>query len=58
MGNILADEGTDSYCPECGAVLVKRTGYRIEKIGLRGDRCACCKSRVNFRYRRAVLTIP
>ncbi len=48
VGNILSDDGTDTYCPECGAVLVRRTGYRVEIVGLSGNRCSCCKAHVNF----------
>ena len=51
VGNVISSEGTDTYCPECGAVLVRRTGYRIEIMGLSGNRCGCCKARVNFRWR-------
>lgn len=61
VGNIMMADGSDTYCPECGAVLVRRTGYRVEIVGLSGNRCSCCKARVNFRWRSprcARLRIP
>lgn len=48
VGNVLADDATDTYCPECGAAVIKRTGYLIDASGLDGDRCAYCKHRLNI----------
>ncbi|WP_400204783.1 AmmeMemoRadiSam system radical SAM enzyme [Methanomethylophilus alvi] len=48
VGNILHDDASDTYCPECGAAVIKRTGYMVDIIGLDGDRCAFCKHRLNI----------
>ncbi|AGI48372.1 Pyruvate-formate lyase-activating enzyme [Thermoplasmatales archaeon BRNA1] len=48
VGNILADDATDTYCPECGASVIKRTGYSVSILGLDGDRCAFCKHKLNI----------
>ena len=48
LGNILTEGGSDTYCPECGTMVVKRTGYLVDVCGLSGNRCISCKSRLNF----------
>jgi pyruvate formate lyase activating enzyme len=54
IGNAAAPpEFRDTVCPACGAVLVKRGGYRIDTRGLMGTRpyyCAACKNPAPFRY--------
>ncbi len=42
LGNVLLPEGTDTVCPQCGALLVSRNGYRTSVVGLRGHHCARC----------------
>ncbi len=34
--------GADTLCPECGELLVKRTGYSIRRSGLRDGHCISC----------------
>ena len=48
VGNVMTEDGSNTYCPECGELLIKRTGYRVDVIGLEGDRCAFCKHRINI----------
>ena len=48
LGNVLTEGGSDTYCPECGAAVVKRTGYLVDVCGLNGNRCVSCKSKLNF----------
>ncbi|MDD2626314.1 MAG: AmmeMemoRadiSam system radical SAM enzyme [Candidatus Methanomethylophilus sp.] len=48
VGNVLADDATDTYCPECGAAVIKRTGYMVDIVGLDSDRCAACKHKLNI----------
>lgn len=48
VGNTLSDGAGDTYCPECGTTAVKRLGYLVDIVALDGDRCACCKHRMNF----------
>ncbi|MCL1984306.1 MAG: AmmeMemoRadiSam system radical SAM enzyme [Methanomassiliicoccaceae archaeon] len=42
VGNIISEEGSDTYCPECGAVVIRRTGYLVDVVGLEGLRCKGC----------------
>ena len=42
VGNIISEEGSDTYCPECGAAVIKRTGYITNIVALEGLRCKGC----------------
>ncbi len=43
LGNISETEGGNTYCPECGALLVERKGYSIELVKLdEKGRCSEC----------------
>ena len=46
VGNVITDDASDTFCPECGALVIKRTGYLVDIIALDGDRCASCKARL------------
>ncbi len=48
IGNVMTDEGSNTYCPECGELLIKRTGYRVQIVGLDEDRCKFCNARVHI----------
>ena len=36
LGNVLLDGASDTHCPACGALAVRRTGYRTENRLLPG----------------------
>jgi len=40
LGNLPAD--TNTYCPFCGATLVSRSGYRVDRPSLRDGACPTC----------------
>lgn len=42
LGNVALEDGSNSVCPECGALLIERNGYRTDVVGLDGTRCAGC----------------
>ncbi|MDR3282199.1 MAG: AmmeMemoRadiSam system radical SAM enzyme [Candidatus Methanoplasma sp.] len=48
IGNALTDDGSDTYCPECGGLVIRRTGYAVDLVALDGRRCAYCKHRLNI----------
>lgn len=48
LGNVLVDGASDTVCPECGAVAVRRTGYLVDTSGLDGDSCSACGHRLNM----------
>lgn len=50
LGNVLLDEGNNTYCPECHELLITRTGYmvRIHSVNNEGA-CLKCGTKV-FNY--------
>jgi pyruvate formate lyase activating enzyme len=42
VGNVPGDEGESSRCPDCGAMLVERRGFRVGKMRLKDGRCEGC----------------
>lgn len=42
VGNISDDSGQNTYCPECGRLLVQRHGYRIAENIIREGCCPTC----------------
>ncbi|HEY1266321.1 MAG TPA: AmmeMemoRadiSam system radical SAM enzyme [Candidatus Binatia bacterium] len=41
VGNVFDDEGQTTYCPECGAPVIRRSWHEILDYKLVGERCAC-----------------
>jgi pyruvate formate lyase activating enzyme len=46
-GNVPGDEGENTYCYNCGRVLIQRYGYRIEKFYLEEGRCKFCQAKID-----------
>ena len=44
LGNVPAEN--DTWCPDCGAVLLLRRGYQTQQPGLSGDQCRFCSRRL------------
>jgi len=42
LGNVAAEEGSDTRCRGCGELLIRRYGYSIQVTGLADGRCAKC----------------
>ena len=42
LGNVPTDEGRDTVCPACGAVLLSRSGYAAQVRGLEAGTCTSC----------------
>jgi pyruvate formate lyase activating enzyme len=49
VGNVPGHQGENTVCPNCRRVLVRRTGYAVEDVALRGTFCAMCGQNVNVR---------
>jgi pyruvate formate lyase activating enzyme len=45
-GNVPDDPWSDTACPECGRLLIRRTGYRISENALEAGRCPVCKTAI------------
>jgi pyruvate formate lyase activating enzyme len=41
LGNVGFQE-TNTQCPECGNILIKRTGYMIDITGVKSGKCLKC----------------
>jgi pyruvate formate lyase activating enzyme len=48
LGNVLLENGNDTYCPRCGALLVSRQGYHTQVVGLTANACTSCNTTLNF----------
>lgn len=46
LGNIPGSEGSNTYCPQCGELLVNRTGYHAVNEGLNGTNCCRCSREI------------
>ena len=44
VGNVPGHEGNNTYCHNCGKLLVERKGYLIPTYNLVGNKCKFCKS--------------
>jgi pyruvate formate lyase activating enzyme len=42
VGNVPGHPGDNTYCPGCKTVLIKRTGFFVTDVQLRGGRCPSC----------------
>jgi len=44
LGNVAGP--TNTYCPECGALLIERHGYYTGIVDLKGDKCGKCGAKI------------
>lgn len=49
VGNVAGHAGENTVCPNCKRLLVRRTGYEVEDVALRGTFCTFCGHNVNIR---------
>ncbi len=45
-GNVPGGGSESTSCPECGAVVIERAGFRTRGARLRGDSCGACGARI------------
>ncbi len=48
IGNVWGHRYEDTYCPNCGHLLIDRDGFYIVRIDLDGDRCPECGYKQNI----------
>jgi len=48
VGNVVGMVGSNSACPQCGAVLIRRQGYQIQIDALKGAKCGKCGAQLRF----------
>ena len=49
LGNIAVGDGSNTYCPQCGAIIVERSGYQTRVLRLRENACAECGRKLPFK---------
>ncbi|HHP51013.1 MAG TPA: AmmeMemoRadiSam system radical SAM enzyme [Moorella mulderi] len=42
LGNVPDTRANSTYCPRCGSLAIRRTGYDVEPLGLSGGNCREC----------------
>jgi len=48
IGNVPGHPDENTYCYNCRELLIKRSGFNVEKINLVNDRCPTCGLRINI----------
>jgi pyruvate formate lyase activating enzyme len=49
MGNTMSETGQDTKCPDCDAVMTKRSGYHIQHLNNNLGRCSVCGKEI-YKY--------
>lgn len=47
-GNILSDVGSSTFCPKCGALLISRTGFSADVVGIKDGHCVNCGEKADI----------
>jgi pyruvate formate lyase activating enzyme len=48
LGNVAVSDGANTYCPECGNLLISRKGYGISMKGIENGKCDKCGREVDI----------
>jgi len=48
IGNVLLEEGNNTYCPYCGNLLVERYYFHARVVGIKDKKCTKCNNPVDF----------
>ncbi len=51
LGNVPGHPGENTYCPDCGSLLIRRCGFESELVKLRGNACTSCGTAIPGRFR-------
>lgn len=46
-GNVPGDEGENTYCPRCGALVMQRYGFSTRPTGIRNGACTACGAAIH-----------
>jgi len=46
VGNLVGDEGENTFCPNCHKVIIQRVGYSIRQYHLKEGRCSYCNTAI------------
>lgn len=42
IGNIPGDPAENTYCPQCGKLIIRRTGYYVRDVKIKDSKCSHC----------------
>lgn len=48
LGNVPGHEYEHTYCPNCGKIIIRRVGFKILDIKLKGRKCTYCDYEINI----------
>jgi pyruvate formate lyase activating enzyme len=48
-GNTNLNQGRDTHCPVCDNLLIKRSGFNVEIVGIQDKKCAKCQTDLNIK---------
>ncbi len=48
LGNVPGEDGSNTYCPKCGNLLIERMYFKALIKGLKNSSCAKCGERINI----------
>ncbi len=51
LGNVPGHDTENTYCPECGKLLIRRYGFSISEWNLEKGRCKYCGAKINIVYK-------
>ncbi len=46
IGNVPGNEAENTFCPQCGRLIIQRTGYMVGSIDLKAGRCRFCSREI------------
>jgi pyruvate formate lyase activating enzyme len=46
VGNVPDHPGNHTYCPKCGKIVIKRTGFLVDRVNLGNGACAFCGAKI------------
>jgi len=47
IGNVPGHPGNSTYCPKCSKMVIRRSGFSVLGMELKGDRCSHCNERID-----------
>lgn len=48
LGNVWSENGSNTYCPRCNTLLIRRQGYNTTILGLSGKYCKTCNNEIKI----------
>jgi pyruvate formate lyase activating enzyme len=48
LGNVPSDDRENTYCPDCGTLVIQRTGFRTNIVELKDGKCGKCGRSLNM----------